>query len=112
MPNTPPNRSDPFRRVTCVRKMGAVCLHVPAGMPELLRRSAMANDYEDDLSRTEPPIRQARDLSSNYLMALAVWLGPSIVVGMLLFALNVSSYDTILSSGDEFMQTEQRRICG
>jgi hypothetical protein len=77
----------------------------------------MAYEFDDDLPRAQRPVRQAPEvLSTTYITALVVWFGPAILVGMLMLALNLSSYDTILSlnleDGEDFMRTEQRKACG
>src|SRR5579864_8913621 len=77
----------------------------------------MAYDYEDDSRHEQTPVRQSAEfISTSYKTALAIWIVPAIVVGMLMTALNLRSYDTVLSinleDGDDFMRTEQRKACG
>lgn len=76
----------------------------------------MAYDYESGSSRSESRARQPADAhSSSYRMALAIWIAPAIVTGLLMIALNLRKYDTVLAinyESDEFLQTQQRTACG
>lgn len=73
----------------------------------------MAYDYEDDSPRPQTPAREPVDyFSYSYKMALAIWIVPAIVVGMMMAAINLRTYDTVLvinpEDGDDFLKSEQR----
>lgn len=77
----------------------------------------MAYDYKDDAPPERNPVREPAEVfSTSYQAALAIWIVPAIVVGMLMAGLNLRSYDTVLSinleDGDDFLRTEQRKACG
>jgi hypothetical protein len=79
----------------------------------------MAYDYEDDSSRSQNPAKQAQPskfVSLNYKLALATWFVPVIVVGLVMAAINLRSYDTVMSlnyaNEEDFLRTEQRTARG
>lgn len=77
----------------------------------------MAYDDEDGAPDEQGPARQpAETFPTTYQMALAIWVGPALIVGMLLGMLNLRTYDGFISinpdDGDDFMRTEQRPACG
>ena len=77
----------------------------------------MAYDYEDESPYSQTPARQPVDfLSLSYKMALAIWIVPAILAGMLMAAINVPSHDAFLSinpeDGEDFLRTEWRSARG
>jgi hypothetical protein len=79
----------------------------------------MAYNYEDDSPVSQNPARQSQPyevVSFNYKLALAIWFVPALLVGMVMAAINLRSYDTVLSinleDGDDILRTEQRTARG
>src|SRR5262249_32329576 len=76
----------------------------------------MAYNYDSESSRSENQARRPANAgSSSYHIALAIWIAPAIVTGLLMIALNLRKYDTVLSLNyeeDEFMKAQQRTALG
>jgi len=77
----------------------------------------MGYDDEGDLPNEQRHPRQhSASLSTSYQMALAVWIGPALIVGVLMGMLNLRTYDSMISinpeDGENFLRTEERTGCG
>jgi len=77
----------------------------------------MTYDDERQLPNANGPGQRASEsFPTTYQTALAIWVGPALVVGMLMGTLNLRTYDSMISinpdDGEDFMRTEQRTGCG